>query len=112
AVIDDKAGDEVLIFAGRDAILQANADHLVAGPFRAVPRAMLGGKRIAAIFRREVAAVVESEPQRSRMRLQQHVGDGDLVLQVGALAGMSRVLMVTDVEPGPAVEGAFANPRD
>src|SRR5262249_6683888 len=32
-VVDDEAGHEVLIFAGRYPVLQARADHLVAGPF-------------------------------------------------------------------------------
>src|ERR1700752_3449911 len=89
AVVDDKAGDEILVFAGRRTVLEADADYLVTGPLRAVPGAVLGRERIAAIFRREIVTFVESEPQRSRMRLDQHIRDGDLVLQAGLRTGMT-----------------------
>ena len=46
------------------------------------------------------------------MRLDQHVGNGDLALEVGACARVPRVLIVADVEPGPAVERALPHPRD
>jgi len=55
-VVHDEAGHEVLIFAGRYPILQARADHLVAGPFPPVPRAVLGRKYIPALFRGELVA--------------------------------------------------------
>jgi hypothetical protein len=48
-VVHDETGHEVLIFAGRYPILQAHPDHFVAGPFGAVPRAVLGCKRIPAV---------------------------------------------------------------
>jgi D-arabinose 1-dehydrogenase-like Zn-dependent alcohol dehydrogenase len=56
-VIHDEAGHEVLIFASRNPVLQAHADHFVTGPFRAVPRAMLDRKRIPAVFRGELVAI-------------------------------------------------------
>src|ERR1700686_4454418 len=48
-IVDHKSGHEVLIFAGRYAVLEADMDDLVAGAFGPVPRAMLGHKRVAAI---------------------------------------------------------------
>ncbi len=45
------------------------------------------------------------------MRLQQHVGHGHLAGQVGPLALVGRVLVVADIVPGPAVEGAWPHPR-
>src|SRR6266480_2680205 len=43
-VVHDEAGHKVLIFAGRNPILQAHSDHFIAGSLRAVPRAVLGRK--------------------------------------------------------------------
>src|SRR5215471_17261474 len=79
-VVHDEAGHEVLIFAGRYPVLQARADHLVAGPFPPVPRAVLGRERIPAVFRGKLVAIVDDHSHRGRMRLDQHVGDSDLVL--------------------------------
>src|SRR5262249_42584278 len=79
-VVHDEAGHEVLVFAGRNAVLQVYADHFVAGPFRAVPRPVLGRERIPTVFRGELVAIVENHSHRGRMRLDQHVGYGDLVL--------------------------------
>src|SRR5215471_8638351 len=79
-VVHDEAGHEVLVLAGRYPILQARADHLVASPFPPVPRAVLGRECIPAVFRGELVTIVENHSHRGRMRLDQHVGDGDLVL--------------------------------
>src|SRR5258708_34303412 len=87
-IIDDKAGDKILVFAGGDAVLETNADDLVAGAFRPVPRAMFGREPIAAIFAWKRAAIVECEPQRGRVRLDQDVGYADLALQIAPLAGV------------------------
>src|SRR5437588_3585425 len=57
-VVHDEAGHEVIIFAGRHTVLQERADHLIAGPFLPVPRAVLVRKRVAAIFRWELVAIV------------------------------------------------------
>src|SRR5690349_23683996 len=111
-VVDDEAGGEILVLAGRHAVLQADADDLVAGPLGAVPRSVRGRKCIAAIVRGKAGAVIEGEPQRRRMRLYQHIGHGDLALEVGPRAGMPRILMVADVEPWPAIERVFLYPRD
>jgi hypothetical protein len=76
-VVHDEAGHEILIFAGRYPVLQARADHLVAGPFPPVPGAVLGRKRIPAVLRGELVAIVDDHSHRGRMRLDQHVGDSD-----------------------------------
>src|ERR1700722_19000988 len=77
-IAGDKAGHEVLIFAGRNAVLHTDADHLIARALRTIPGAVLGGKAVAAIFRRECAAFVERQPERGRMRLDQDVWNGVL----------------------------------
>src|SRR5580704_2536026 len=68
-IAGDEAGDEVLVFAGRHAVPQDHADQLVAGAFRAVPRSVLGREGAAPIVRRELAALIEREAERCRMRL-------------------------------------------
>jgi hypothetical protein len=40
AVVDDKAGEEVFIFARRDAVLQVNANDLATRAAGSIPRAM------------------------------------------------------------------------
>src|SRR5262245_33099181 len=42
-VADHKPRDEILVLAGRLAVLHPDADHLVAGALGAVPGAVLGG---------------------------------------------------------------------
>src|SRR5689334_9300963 len=86
AVIDDKARDEVFVFAGRLAVFEADANDLVTGALRPVPGAMLGRESVATVFRRETAALIEGQAERGRMRLQQHVRHGDLVLDTSARA--------------------------
>jgi hypothetical protein len=44
------------------------------------------------------------------MGLQQNVWHADAVAQGGFLPGMMRILIAADIEPRPAVEGAFAHP--
>src|SRR5690242_4155739 len=46
------------------------------------------------------------------MRLDEHVRDRDLVLEVGPLAAAARILVGADVVPGPAIERALANAGD
>src|SRR5262249_7533272 len=72
-------------------------------------RAVQGREYVAAILGGKVLAVVEREAKRSRMRLQQHVGDRDLVLQVGARSDVPGILVGTDVEPWPAIERILAD---
>src|SRR5581483_8893525 len=49
-VRDDEAGHEVLVFAGRLAVLEANPDDLVAGALAAVPGAVHGDEGIALVL--------------------------------------------------------------
>src|SRR5262249_53492811 len=62
-VVDDKARDEVLIFAARHAVLQTDANDLVTSPLRPVPGPVLGRESIAAILRREIAALIEGHAE-------------------------------------------------
>src|SRR3982074_2018224 len=73
---------------------------------------MLGGKSIAAIFRWKCIPVVEGEPKRSRVRLDQNVGNGGFPLQIRPFADAPRIFVAADIEPRPAVECPFAHTRD
>ena len=64
------------------------------------------------VFLRELVAVVERHVDRRHVRLQEHVGDDRLLLQLGALALVARVLVRAEVVPGPAVETALLDMRD
>src|SRR5262249_1624175 len=77
----DEAGKEVLVLAASVAVLEWNADDRISRALVAVPRAMLGREDIAAIFFRELLAVVESHLQRCVVRLQQDIRRDDLALQ-------------------------------
>src|SRR5581483_7344208 len=73
---------------------------------------MLGGKAIAVIFCRKCIAGVERKPKRGRVRLDQDVGNGDLVLEVGPLTDVMRILVAADIKPWPAVERALLHAGD
>ena len=61
-----KPDEEVLVFAGRLAVLHRHADDLVAGAAGPVPRAVLGGEGVVAVLLRELVAVVERHVERGR----------------------------------------------
>src|SRR5205807_379231 len=58
----------------------------------------------------KLPAVIKGHVHRSRMGLQQNVWHADAVAQGGFLRGMTRILIAANIEPRPAIEGAFAHP--
>src|SRR6476469_7088659 len=73
---------------------------------------MLGRKSVAGIFGRKGVAGIECETQRRRVRLNENVGHGDFALEIRPLAGVVRIFMVADIEPGPAIKRALTHPGD
>ena len=116
AVVNDEPGQEILVVVGRHAILQVDAHDLVAGAEAAVPRAVQRDERIAHVLGRKrgraLRGVVERDGRGRRVRREQHIRHGDPALEVRALSGHARILVVTEVVPGPAVELARAHARD
>jgi hypothetical protein len=109
---DHKAGHEVFVFAGRVAsAVEQHADDLVTRPPRAVPGAMQCHECPALVRGREVLALIKDDLKGGGVGLDQHVGNSDLVLQVGTLALLARVLVRPEVVPGPAIECAFLDLR-
>src|SRR5580704_13956112 len=108
-----KAGEEILIFAGRmPGLMQGNANHFVAHTHRLIPRPVFGSENIALVFSRQLRAVIEGHLERSAMRLQQNIRSNDLVLQLGMLALVTRILVPADIPPWPAIEPAVLHVRD
>src|SRR6202011_4586218 len=104
--------EEILILAGGHAVPKLDADDLIPGAFGAVPRAVLGRKRIASVLSGKLRPGVEGKLQRGGVRLDQHVRDGDLVPELAPLAAMVRILVGAEVKPRPAIESALAHARD
>ena len=46
------------------------------------------------------------------MRLEEHIGNDDLLRQFRVLAFEARILMIAHVEPRPAIEAAFLHMGD
>src|SRR5208282_4357741 len=88
----DETDQEVFVLSRGLTVFHWHADHLVAGPAGTVPRAMLGSKRVEPVLLRELAAVIEGQVERRRVRLNKHVGNNHLVLELGVLS----------LVPGPA----------
>src|SRR5579871_3064621 len=112
AAFSDKAGEEVLVLAAGPAVLHRHADDLIAGALFAVPGAVLGSKGIAAILFRKLLAFIEGHFQRSKVRLQDHIGGDDLVLELRMFSLMARIGVAAHVIPGPAVEASVLHMRD
>src|SRR5712671_2736167 len=110
SIADHEAGQEILVFAGGLAVLQEYPDDFVAGPLGAVPRAVEGREDVAAIFGGKLHTIVEGHLHRSRMRLHQDVRHCYPAAQSRLLPRVAGILVGADVEPRPAIEGAFAYP--
>src|SRR6266849_2500044 len=108
-VVDHKASDKILVLTGRHAVLQADANDLVTGPLQAIPRAVLGGESVAAIFFGKIASLVERQSKRCRMRLKQNIRYCDLVFQIRTFASMPGVLMAANIIPWPSIKCVLAN---
>ena len=77
-IIDDEAGEKILVFAGRRSVFQANSDDFIARASGSIPRSMFGRESITAIFRWKHFAIVERHPEGGGMGLDQNIGNGDL----------------------------------
>src|SRR5579862_6115374 len=102
AIGGHETGDEILVFAGGLSVLDGHANDLISGARFAVPGAVLGGENLALVFLGKLLAFVERHSERSVVRLQEHVGHDHFTLELGMLAGETRILMAANVIPGPA----------
>src|SRR5262249_34129566 len=103
----DEPDEEVLILARRLTVAEREPDDLVAGPPLPVPRPVERREPVVAVTRREAVAVVERHVERGGVGLDDHGGDGHLALELGMLPLVPWVLVIAEIEPGPAVELSF-----
>ncbi len=73
---------------------------------------MFGCKGIARVVGGKLLAGVEEHLERGEVRLQDHVGRDDLVLQLRMRSHQARILVAAHVVPGPAVEAVFLHAGD
>src|SRR6185503_13873925 len=85
-VVGDKSGEKVLVFSRWRPIFEANSDDFVAGTLGSIPGSVFRGETVAVIFRWKHDAVVKYQAKGCRMSLDENVGNGDLLLQIGALS--------------------------
>src|SRR5579862_8481310 len=90
-IVGDETDQEILVLAGRLSVLEDQAHDLVAGALGAVPGAVQGEEGVAFVCGGKRAGLVENHAKRRGMRLDQDVGDRDLVGEVGSLALAARV---------------------
>ena len=110
-VVGNEADKEILIHARRLTVLHQEAHDFVAGALRAIPRAVQSDEGVARIFGGKLIRRIEGDAERRRMRLNENVRRRDAVRKVGALAFVARILMVAEIVPGPAIEGARRHVR-
>ena len=110
-VVIDEADKEIFVCARRLAVLYQEAHDFVARALRAIPRAVQRDEGAASVFRGKLIRRIEGDAERRRMRLKENVGRRDAVREIGPLVLVARVLMVAEIVPGPAIEGAFRNMR-
>ena len=102
---DPEAGHEIFVASLRPTIFESHANHLVACRLRTVPRILKRYECIAAIFCRELLAVVEHQVQNRRVRLEQHVWNDGCFHFFRRPMCKARLRVWTDVRIGPAVKG-------
>src|ERR1700720_2072901 len=113
AVVDHEPSDKILVLAaGTAGLVHGDADHLVASADGTVPRAVFGGKDIAAIFGGKLGAFIEGDFEGSIVGLEKDIGDNRLVFQFRMPAVVTRILMTADVPPRPAVETSVLDMGD
>src|SRR5205823_3379269 len=65
-------GNKIFVDSARVPVLERYANHFVSSANCSIPRAMLGREQITAVFLRKLTAVVECQPQRCVVGLQQN----------------------------------------
>src|SRR5580765_1118278 len=109
---EDETNHEILVFPSWLAVLVERKTHnFVAGADGSVPGTMKRDERVTVVFGREIPALIEHDLERSRVGLEEHIGYGDTVFQVGVLAFVARIFVVANVEPWPAVKGSLLDMR-
>ena len=80
AIVHDESRHEIFVFASCvTSLMQGHANDLIAHADRAIPRAMFGSEDVALVFRRELLAIIESQFERSIVRMKDYIRRDDFV---------------------------------
>ena len=110
-VVADEADQKILILAGRLAVLHHQPHDFVAGALGPVPRAVQRDEGVALVVGGKLIRAIERDGERRGMRLNENVGRRDVAREIRPLVLVARVLMVAEIVPGPAIEGALRDMR-
>src|SRR5262249_51737452 len=105
-IAGDEAGQEILVRAVWHTVAETHPNDLVAGAAGPVPGTVQGHEGVALVLRRKCGRacwLIERHRKRRGMRLDQHIGHAHPAGEVRALSLVGGVLMVADIEPGPAI---------
>src|SRR5689334_10500050 len=107
-VADHEAGHEILVFARRLAgAVKQQANHFMARPLRAIPRAMKSHESASLVRSRKVVTFIKDNLKWSGMGLHQYVRNRYFVLQIRPRILVARIFIRPDIVPGPSVEGVL-----
>src|SRR5882724_5166140 len=73
---------------------------------------MEGGEDVAFVFGWELLAGVKAQVQRGRVRLHEHIRNNDLISELRMFSLVSRIGMIADVKPRPAIKAAGTHTAD
>src|SRR5207248_1966277 len=110
----DEAGHKILVFTTRftGGMIERYAYDLITSPFHPVPRTVEGGENVAFVFSRKLVAGVETQIKRGRVCLYKHVGNNHLISKLRMFSLVSRIRMIADVKPRPAIKAARTHAAD
>src|SRR6267143_2687534 len=73
---------------------------------------MESGEDVAFVFGWELLAGVKAQVQRGRVRLHEHIRNNDLISELRMFSLVSRIGMIADVKPRPAIKAAGTHTAD
>src|SRR5262245_42162096 len=104
--VGNEAGEDVFERTNRLAVLKTHKGYLIAHHLRTVPRTVHAYECAAAIMLWKRTASIESETQRCDVGAQSIIGFDCLCHEIGPLAFLARIFILTKVSVGPAIEGS------
>src|SRR5262249_29111805 len=111
AVGRNEASHKILVlavrFSGR--MIERHPYEFVTGAFHTIPRPVERGEDVPFVFGRELVAGVKTQVEGGRVRHYEHIGNDDLVGELGMFSFVARILMIADVKPWPTIEPAGAH---
>src|SRR5215467_13074035 len=73
---------------------------------------MEGSEDVAFVFGWKLVTGIKTEVERSRVCLYEHIGNDDLIGELGMLSLVMRILMISDVIPRPSIKTPTTHTAD